>query len=139
MKKINMLSRIFMIILITLSACQADTTEPQPTDSREAFLGIWTVNESWHKLTYEVEITADPSSSTGVYIANFAGSGSGEYTYAKVSGTNITITPLPQTLNNGWKIESGSGAMQSGTKITWNYVFNDLADTYTATAVYTQK
>jgi hypothetical protein len=103
------------------------------------FRGFWSVNENWNKLTYDVAITNDPVSCDGVYIENFAGSGSGVKTHALISGNQITISPLPQTLTTGWIIESGSGVMQGTTKINWNYVFNDLADTYTATATYTKE
>jgi hypothetical protein len=109
-------------------------------DVTHNFIGFWTVSENWNKLTYEVAITSDPISCDGVYIENFAGSGTGVKTHAKISGNKITISPLPQTLGNGWIIESGSGNLQQGsTKITWNYIFNDLANTYTAIATYTKK
>jgi hypothetical protein len=45
---------------------------------------------------------------------------------------------LPQTLSNGWIIESGSGYLQGTTKINWSYVFNNQADQISATAVYTK-
>jgi hypothetical protein len=86
-----------------------------------------------------VDITSDQGSSDGVFIENFAGSGAGVKTYALISGNNIIISPLPQILSNGWNIESGSGGLQGTTKINWNYVFNDQANTYTAIAVYTKK
>jgi hypothetical protein len=140
MKKITVAAWVVLMLLqIALSSCQTETTEPDPVDARSNFLGIWTVNENWTKLTYEVSITSNPSSSDGVFIENFAGSGSGVKTQATVSGNNITISPLPQTLSTGWIIDNGSGGLQGTTKINWNYVFNDLANTYTAIAVYTKK
>ena len=130
---------VLVLFQMALTSCQTDSTGPDPVDSRSNFLGVWTVNENWTKLTYEVSITSNPSSSDGVFIENFAGSGAGVKTLATVSGINITISPLPQTLSNGWIIDSGSGGLQGTTKINWNYVFNDLANTYTAIAVYTKK
>ena len=131
---------IFLLVLqIGLISCESDTTEPDVVDPRSNFTGVWTVNENWTKLTYEVSITEDQGSTNGVYIENFAGSGGGVLTHATVSGTSIYISPIPQTLSTGWKIEAGSGTMQGTTKINWNYIFNDEANTYTAVAVYTKK
>jgi hypothetical protein len=132
-------SGIILLQIIIFSCGKEDTTTPDPTDIRANFLGTWSVNEKWTKLTYEVAITSESGSSDGVYIENFAGSGAGVKTHASVSGNAITIAPLPQTLSNGWIIETGSGSLQGTTKINWNYVFNDQANTYTATATYTKK
>jgi hypothetical protein len=122
-----------------LSSCTTDNPDPSPTDPRATYIGTWGVNEIWSKLSYEVTISNDAGSSTGVYISNFANSGSGVRTHASISGNNITIAPLPQTLSNGWVIENGAGYLQGTTKITWSYQFNDLATEYFATAVYTKK
>jgi hypothetical protein len=130
---------MLMLLQIVLPACQTESNPPDNVDPRTNFLGAWTVNENWTKLTYEVDITSDPNSSDGVYIENFAGSGTGVKTKATISGNNINISPLPQTLSTGWIIESGSGGLQGTTKINWNYVFSDQANTYTAIAVYTKK
>jgi hypothetical protein len=130
---------VLLLFQVFLTSCETETTTPDPVDARSNFTGIWTVSENWNKLTYEVSVTIDPGSTNGVFIENFAGSGSGVITNAIVSGNNITINPLPQTLSTGWIIESGSGALQGTTKINWNYVFNDQANTYTAVAVYTKK
>jgi hypothetical protein len=130
---------VLWLLLLGLSSCQTETTPPDPIDVRSDFLGVWTVNENWTKLTFEVSITSDPGSSDGVYIENFAGSGAGVKTHAIVSGNNIAIDPTPQTLITGWIIENGSGGLQGTTKMNWNYVFNDEANTYTAIAVFTKK
>jgi len=130
---------VLLLLQIGLSSCQTESVTPDPFDARANFIGVWTVNENWTKLTYEVAITSDPSSSDGVFIENFAGACSGVKTQATISGNNITISPLPQTLSTGWIIDNGSGGLQGTTKINWNYVFNDLANTYTAIAVYTKK
>ena len=140
MKKITVTTWVVMMLIqIAISSCETETTEPDPVDARSNFLGVWIVNENWTKLTYEVYITSNSATSDGIFIENFAGSGSSVRTQAIVSGNNITISPLPQTLSTGWIINSGSGRLQGTTTINWNYVFNDLANTYTAIAVYTKK
>jgi len=135
--------RFILVFVLTtpvfLSSCTTDEPSPSPTDPRASYTGTWSVNETWTKLSYEVSISNDAGSSTGVYISNFANSGSGVKTHASVSGNNISISPLPQTLSTGWVIETGSGFLQGTTKINWTYVFNDLATQYTANAVYTKK
>jgi hypothetical protein len=140
MKKVPIFAwAILMVLQIALPSCQTEDTPPEPVDPRLNFLGIWSVNENWTKLTYEVSITNDPGSSDGVYIENFAGSGSGITTHALISGNNITISPLPQTISTDWKILNGSGALQGTTIINWTYKFTESANTYYATAVYTKK
>jgi hypothetical protein len=142
MKK-NSFPFFFFLSLFLLSfgfySCQETETEPDPTDPRDKYLGLWSVNEQWTKLTYEVNITAISGSSDGIYIENFAASGSGVKARAVVSGNYVEISPLPQTLSNGWIITSGSGAFSGSTKMNWDYVFDDQANTYTATAVFTKK
>jgi hypothetical protein len=140
MKKITFAAwAVLLFLLIGLSTCQTDTATPDPVDKRANFLGGWSVNENWTKLTYDVYITSDPNSSDGIYIEKFAGSVAGVKAHANVSGNTISIAPLPQTLSNGLVIESGSGNLQGTTKINWSYVFNDGADTYNANAVYTKR
>ena len=141
MKKATLIASFSLLFILQLLiySCQEENTVPDPTDPRANFLGLWSVNEQWTKLTYEVNISNDPNSDDGVYLENFAGSGSGVYAHAKVSGNNIIITPLPQTLSNDWIISSGSGALSGTTKMNWNYVFEDEANTYTAIATFTKK
>ena len=130
---------LLMITLVFFSSCTTDNPTPSPTDPRANYTGTWSVSENWNKLAYEVKITNDAGSSTGVYIDNFANSGTGIKTHATISGSTISITSPPQTLSNGWVIETGSGYLQGTIKINWNYVFDDLATQYMATAVYTKK
>ena len=122
-----------------LVSCTTEDPTPSPTDPRSNYTGNWSVSESWNKLSYEVTITNDASSSTGVYIDNFANSGQGVKTHAVVSGSLISISPMPQSLSNGWVIEGGSGSLQGTTKISWSYIFNDEANQYSATAIYTKQ
>jgi hypothetical protein len=140
MKKMRITAwALLFLSQFVIYSCQTETTTPDQVDARTDFLGVWNVNENWTKNNFDVSITSDATTTDGVYIENFAASGSGIKTYAKVSGKNITISPLPQTLSTGWIIESGSGVMQGTTKMNWNYVFNDEANTYTAIAVFTKK
>lgn len=134
-------TNLLTILLVTLllSACTEEnvTPDPSPSDARSAFLGTWSVNETWTKLTYTVTISADPNSSDGVFISNFANSGSsGVPAGASVSGSTITLDPN-QTIGDGWII-NGGGTMTGTTKINWEYTINDGATLIYAVAVYTK-
>ncbi len=139
--KSKLLSLVISVFLTTtlLSGCTKETTtpDPSPSDARSNFLGNWSVNETWTKLTYSVTISADPNSSDGVFISNFANSGTfGSFAGASVSGTVISLDP-DQTIGDGWII-NGGGSLSGTTKINWNYTINDGATLIYATAVYTK-
>ncbi len=131
------ISLAIVAISIVLTGCTKEANpDPSPTDARSAFLGRWTVNEIWTKLTYEVNITADPGSNDGVFISNFANTGSsGIPAGATIAGTSIVLDA--NQVIDGIKI-NGSGNL-SGTKIIWNYTLDDGADIIHATATYTKQ
>jgi hypothetical protein len=139
MKTINQYFHSVLLLSFFLSSCTPEDPAPSPTDPRANYIGTWGVSENWHKLSYEVYISYDQGSSTGVYIDNFANAGTGVKAHASVSGSSISITDVPQNLSNGWVIENGSGSLQGTTKIIWNYVFNDGANQYVADATYSKK
>lgn len=130
---------LLFVLQFAIFSCTEDNPVPETTDPRDNFTGVWIVNEQWTKLTYEVNITKDAGTDDGIYLENFAASGAGVRAHALVSGNDVDISPLPQTLSNGWVIQSGSGALSGTTKINWNYIFDDEANTYNATATYTKK
>jgi hypothetical protein len=130
------LTIVILAMTVVLAGCTKDETTPG-TDTRSAFLGKWNVSETWTKLTYEVTIAEDPSSTSGVFIYNFAGTGaSGTPAGAEVNGTSI-ILDANQVIGAGLTI-NGSGSL-SGTKINWNYTLNDGATLIQAIAVYTRQ
>jgi len=128
----------FLVITFMLTGCTKEANPgPDPTDARSAFLGRWTVNETWTKLTYEVNITADPGSNDGVFISNFANTGSsGIPAGATIAGTSIVLD-ANQVIGDGLII-NGSGNL-SGAKINWNYTLDDGADIIHAIATYTKQ
>ncbi len=129
---------LLLFVAIALNGCTKEADpDPSPTDARSAFLGQWSVSETWTKLAYEVNITADPGSNDGVFISNFANTGSsGIPAGATVSGTSITLD-ADQLIGEGLKI-NGSGIL-SGSKINWNYTLDDGATLIYAVATYTKK
>jgi hypothetical protein len=138
MKKIKLtFSIVFIALSIVLSGCAKDSDTTPDTGNRPAFLGKWSVSETWTKLTYEVNITSDPNSSDGVFIYNFANTGSSSTpATAAVKGTSIVLD-ANQVIGDGITI-AGSGIL-SGTKINWNYTLDDGANLIQAIATYTKQ
>lgn len=130
---------LLTVLIISLQGCIKETTPgPDSTDTRVKFLGRWSVIENWQKSAYQVTISADPNSTNGIFIQNFANAGtSGNPAAASISGNNITLD-YNQEIGDGWII-NGSGSYQTETgKIIWNYTLNDGATLITATATYTK-
>jgi len=138
MKNVNLFIFIMMMALtVVITGCSKDQGSEPDTGSRTAFLGKWNVNETYTRLTYEVNITADPNSNSGVFISNFAGTGSSSTpASAAVNGTSIVLD-ANQVIGEGIII-NGSGTL-SGTKITWNYSLDDGATRLQAIATYTKQ
>ena len=131
---------IFTLILfgVGISGCTKESdSDPESTDNRTAFIGRWNVSETWTKLSYEVNIVADPTSTDGVFIYNFGNTGSsGLPAAASINEKAIALDP-DQVIGEGWTI-NGSGNL-SGTKIYWNYTLDDGATLISATATYTKQ
>jgi hypothetical protein len=130
------LTILILAMTILLAGCTKDEATPG-SNTRDAFLGKWNVSETWTKLTYEVTISADPNSTSGVFIYNFAGTGgSGTPAGAEIDGTTI-ILDANQVIGAGLTINA-SGSL-SGSKINWNYTLDDGATLIQAIAVYTKQ
>lgn len=132
---------LIVIMMQVLVACSPDNSsdlDPTPTDPRAKFAGNWSVNETWTKLNYVVTITIDDGTGTGVWISNFANTGSsGLPALAYVSDNNITLAGPDQSIGEGL-IVKGGGTISGTNKINWNYTINDGATLFTAVAVYTK-
>ena len=127
----------FLALTIILSGCAKDSATTPDAGTRAAFLGKWSVSETWTKLSYEVTISADPNSSDGVFISNFAQTGtSGTPASAAVNGSTILLDS-PQVIGDGITI-AGSGTL-SGTKIVWHYTFDYQSNLINAIATYTKQ
>jgi hypothetical protein len=129
---------IYITILsltVALAGCAKDSDTGDAAD-RDRFLGKWSVTETWTKLSYEVNITEDPSSPNGVFISNFAGTGSSSIpASAEVNGTTIVLD-ANQVIAGGLTV-NGYGTL-TGSKISWNYTLDDGANIITAVATYTK-
>jgi hypothetical protein len=136
MKNINVTFLIIILAITTaLTGCTKDPETTPDAGTRSAFLGKWLVTPT--KLTYEVNITADPNSVDGVFISNFAALGTASVpASAYIDGSSI-ILDANQVIGDGITV-NGSGNL-SGTKIIWNYTLFDGADLITVSETYTKE
>jgi hypothetical protein len=136
----RLISPALMILISCLiySGCQKDDSTQVSSDARTLFLGNWSVSETWTKLSYEVNITADTTSKMGVLIYNFADIG---YAYlpakALVSGNSITLDPN-QVIGGGLTI-NGSGIITGNSPINWIYTISDGATLRHVVSIYTKR
>lgn len=86
---------------------------------RDAFIGRWSVKETWKKFTYEVRISPDINNIDKVNIYNFANLGSSYFATAKIKDYDIT---LDNQIINDFQI-SGSGKLNNN--IDWIYSLRD--------------
>lgn len=138
MRKYSFLAVLMIITGISLSGCVKDSSTPESSDVRSRFYGTWGVNEIHTKLNYDVTITAD-TGKTGVFISNFGGGGTSVKAHAVISGNEIGLSPVHQSMSNGWVID-GSGTLNGTTEIDWpSYTINDGATLTYCQATYTKK
>ena len=122
---------LFLFIsLFPLISCDPNAGDPS-SDARDKYIGTWTVQEK-KKITYQVQITADPSNSAQVLIGNFYNFNIQPFAIA-TSGT-LTI-PTQNFSTQGIKVW-GVGTYTSK-KLTWVYYVNDGANQDTIHSTYT--
>jgi len=134
--------KLFLLIcsissIFLMSSCAKDSNTTPDSGTRSAFLGKWSVSETWTKLSYEVTISEDPNSANGVFISNFAGTGTSSIPASAVINGSSIVLDANQIIGDGLKI-NGSGNL-SGTKINWNYTLDDGATLINAIAIYTKQ
>ncbi len=138
---------ILIAWILLYPGCAPDNPSPTGTDNRAKYLGTWNVSESHSKsllygnlkldIFYQVTISADPNSTTAVYISNFANAGQNVTAHAETSGNSIYLSPSSQTLSTDWIVE-GSGTISGSSPINWSYSINTGADLIYATAKYSK-
>ena len=137
MQKARTLFISSMLAFLVFTGCQKESTTTPSSDARTAFIGNWSVQETWVKYSYEARIAADTTSKTGVLIYNFAGIG---YSYppakALVSGNTITLDPNEIIGNH--VVINGSGVLSGTSTINWSYTLNDGADLKHVTSTFTR-
>jgi hypothetical protein len=135
-KRVSILFLLVSLTVMIFQGCTEKTEDPVGGVTRSSYLGKWLVTETTKGSSYEVNITADPSSSDGIFISNFANLGySVPPAGATVNGSTITLDP--DQIIDGLKI-NGSGSL-SGNKITLTYTINTGADLNTYYATYTKQ
>jgi len=123
-----------LLALLSFNACTVDEEDPG-TDPRDKYIGTWTVQETGKKkLTYQVEITADPFNSVQVLISNFYNFSIQPYA---VATTNTLTVPTQSFASEGITVW-GSGSYSNNT-ISWVYYVNDGANQDTIVSTYTKQ
>jgi hypothetical protein len=131
----------YFLLLILLSgliipSCKKDNGTPEGL-TRASLTGKWMVTETQKKITYEVTILIDSTTSGGVLINNFAGAGPTVNAFANLSGSSLALTNN-ELLSNGWVV-NGSGAVSGTSRIDWPYTIHDGANLISIQAVFTKK
>lgn len=110
-----------------------------PIDDENVDLsGTWGCTETsvlFNNTSYEVNISADASNPSIIYLENFYNLGFSNKVTANVSGDYISISQ--QTID-GYQI-SGSGTVNSQNSLSFEYTSYDGSDRDTVTATYTRK
>jgi len=134
----------FILILLALLAlqfnsCLTEDDDPVYEDPEDQFIGVWKVNETCNRMTYDVEITDDPEHYSQVLIYNFGNPGPGyDPVVGIVAGSSIYVES--QTIAEGWTV-SGEGMITKSNPpvISWEYTLIIPPNEYNCTATYTPK
>jgi len=137
MKKFTQYILLFSLVAgFFLFSCNKDNGTT-PALSRASLTGKWLVSESKKKATYEVTFEIDSTTTNGVLIINFAGSGLNSKATAYLSGVTLTLKG-DDLLSPGW-IVNGSGTVSGTNRIDWPYSLHDGANLTNIQAVFTKK
>jgi hypothetical protein len=135
MKKLFKTSLLVLIVLSWSACVEEDPIEPD-IDSREKFIGIWSVQEKiGGQVTgaYQSVVSNDASNTSRITIGNIYNLGAGSSITAIVAGNSLDISSQVVT---GITIQ-GSGLF-SGERFTLNYTANDGSGAQTVEAVYSK-
>ncbi len=133
MKKMILIIGIFIGAMLLWQSCTKEDSIIDDGDSRELFVGSWTVNDQCSKQTYGSNITIDESNSIQVIISNYANLG--KSATAIIAGNNIHVET--QNVGNGYSV-GGSGKL-NGSVIAWSsYYFETESDLTECTATFSK-
>lgn len=133
MKKIGLIIGVILGLIMMLPSCTQENDILNDGESRDAFIGNWSVNDECFKQTYGVSISADPSNFSLVQISNFANLG--RTATGVVAGSSIVVEN--QDVGNGYSV-SGSGRL-NGSVISWSsYSYSDSGNSYDCTATFSK-
>lgn len=136
MKGLIYISAIWIFASL-LSACTEEDDNIDLLDSRDQFLGTWSVTDSQTKDSYDVQIIKDPSNSAQVLIQRFYNlNNCTNPPYAIVASSSIYI-PTQLICDDSFEV-NGDGEIDKN-KIEWTYTVNDGSSEYSYVATYTRK
>ncbi|HSG67119.1 MAG TPA: hypothetical protein VK994_00335 [Bacteroidales bacterium] len=138
MKKLSYLfTRFSFALLLLMSACDnLEDTDVSPfPDSRDKFVGDWSVNnENCGKSKYLVNIRKDLSNSAQVLVSNFAFSQAAVPDTAIIAGSSIVL--YKQQNSEGWSIQGTGSYNDAKDEISWQYNLTISGYQENCTAIY---
>lgn len=133
MKKIVVIFALLISSSLVWQSCSKDGDLFGDGNSRDSFVGNWSVTDQCSKQTYGVDIKLNDNNSSEVIIVNFANTG--KPANAVVAGTSITVEK--QDVGGGYTV-NGHGKI-NGSTITWStYNFETEANLFECTANFTK-
>lgn len=137
MKELTKLITAFCFLACFFIASCTKDSSTTPAITRSSLLGTWLENDSGKKVTYEVTFKADSTTSDGILIFNFGGSGPNVRAIAYLSGKTLALTK-DEVLTNYWVV-NGTGNITGTTLINWPYSLFDGANLTNIQATFTKK
>jgi len=140
MKSIPSKKSLVQFVVVTLLSFLA-ACAPEPADEVVAdYTGTWTCNETTSNpagtTTYSVKLKKAGTSTTNYKVENFYNLGFNNEAAVSIGATSITISSQTIGSGNSAFTGSGSGTVNSSTKLTMSYTMNDgsgVADNCSAT------
>lgn len=130
MKKLIIIFTILLSGSLIWQSCSKDGDLLGGGDSRESFVGNWSVTDVCSKQTYGIDITLNDDNSAEVNIMNFANLG--RSVNAIVAGSSISVAKQ----SAGEYTVSGQGKL-NGSIISWSsYDFETESEVIKCTAVF---
>jgi len=130
---------IFSLSGLFVSCETDDLTDPDPTDARNEYVGLWRFTESKFKSglsqSYIVTISLDPDNSSQVILENFGNPGDSDNSVTGIVTSNQIVVSA-QSMTNGWVVEGSGKRTTVQGKMDWSYSIEAGGDKeyYTATA-----
>jgi len=131
MKSIVLIIALLVGSSLVWQSCSKEGDLFGEEDSRDSFVGTWSVNDQCAKQSYGVDIKLSDNNSSEVIIMNFANVG--KPANAIVAGTSITVAK--QDVGGGYTV-NGNGKINGSTIVWSTYNFETEANEFECTATF---
>jgi len=131
MRSIIIVFALLMSSSLVWQSCSKEGDLFGDGDSRESFVGNWSVSDQCSKQSYGVDIKLSESNSSEVIIVNFANVG--RSADAIIAGSSITVEK--QDVGGGYTVD-GYGKINGSTIVWSSYNFETEANATKCTATF---